>query len=124
MRKLAILFFLSILSACEPESSQEINSQISATSFLVSIDENPSVGQVLGSIDASTNEGILNFQLESSTPTGAIAIVSDNGRILVADPTIFDFELRESISGTFTVSNGILELRENFMINIQDVPEG
>ncbi len=49
-------------------------------------------GQLLGTIEASTNDGTLIFSLSAESPVGAFSINASTGKISVLDSILFDFE--------------------------------
>ena len=75
-----------------------------AQDFTTSVDENPTNGDSLGTVQA-TGDGTLTFSISSQTPTGAIAIDASTGELTVADAAIFDFETNPVITATISIDN-------------------
>ncbi len=95
--------------------------EVSATEFVVDVAENPQNGQTLGSIAATTNRGILTFEIMSQDPAGALAVTPLTGKISVADASTFDFEERQFITAMIMVANKGAEDAIVARINITDV---
>ncbi|MDW3193159.1 MAG: hypothetical protein R8G66_12375 [Cytophagales bacterium] len=96
---------------------------ITASNFEVTIDENPTVGLVLGSIQASTDQGTLAFRLGSEGTPSAFNIDAASGELTVADATLFDFEVATSISTTAFLSVGDIEQFVTVVVNLSNVNE-
>ena len=50
------------------------DTSITATDLYITVDENPNPNQVLGTIDASTNQGNLTFSISGQSPNNAFQI--------------------------------------------------
>ncbi len=79
---IAISFFLAFVS-CSKDSDQ--NRTVSETSittedFSKTMDENPSNGQIIGTVKGSTNEGTVSFSITEQNPAGAFNIDESYGR--------------------------------------------
>ncbi|MDO6598486.1 SUMF1/EgtB/PvdO family nonheme iron enzyme, partial [Oceanihabitans sp. 2_MG-2023] len=127
MKKLNIILILGFLIiSCSSDNEQTNNpteTTISTTDFSITIDENPLLNQILGTINATTNSGNLTFSIENQSPNGAIAINSTTGELKVANENLFDFEITPIISGVIKVSNNSIFEVLNFSINLNDVNE-
>ncbi len=129
MKKLIILFIVPLLFACSTDSNNDnspemgITTTINISNFSASIDENPTEGTSLGTINAITNQGTISFSILEQSPGGAISIDNTNGEISVADSTIFDYEINTMISGTIQATNGDVNETATFSIQINDVAE-
>ncbi|MCB0495071.1 MAG: cadherin domain-containing protein [Cyclobacteriaceae bacterium] len=86
----------------------------------VTIDENPTAGRVLGTVQRSSN-GSLTFNIASQTPTGALNIIESTGELSVANATLFDFETNPTITATVAASGA--KNTANVTINITNVNE-
>lgn len=71
----------------------------------ISIDENPTNGQVVGTVQSDKNEGSLTFSITTQTPTGALGINLNTGELTVANATLFDFETNPMITAIVAVDN-------------------
>ena len=117
-----LLFFsLFILFSCNHD--EEILTTITASDFAVTMNENPVAQQVLGKIEATTNQGNLKYEITSQNIAGAIAVNSTTGEIFVADPILFDYETNPIIYGVAKVSNGNVFKEIQIKITLRDVLE-
>jgi len=101
--KLSILVLAMLIFSCNNDDDAQII-EINLTNLEVTIDENPSDGQSLGTVQADTNEN-LDLSISEQTPTGALNIDSSTGELTVADASLFDFETNPVISATITGDN-------------------
>ena len=99
-----ILGMISCGSEEDPQPKEE-DVTITVQDFSVTIAENPTAGQQLGTIQASASSGTVTFSIQSQTPSGAFSVGS-SGALAVADPTLFDFESRTSLTAVVQVSAG------------------
>ena len=86
--------------------------------------ENPESGAVVAGFaieQENLTDGLVVELLEVSR-MGAVT-VNNQGQLLVADASAFDFERRETISGQVRASSGALEQTATFTLNITDVAE-
>ncbi|WP_417786496.1 hypothetical protein [Tenacibaculum sp.] len=96
--KTLILTLLIITYSCSKDDDPII---INLQNLEAAIDENPSVGQVIGTVE-SDNNASLTFNITSQTPNGALEINENTGELTVADATLFDFETNPTITATVT----------------------
>lgn len=96
--------------------------EISAQDLTVAIDENPTDGQVVGSIQVDGG-GTLSFSITSQTPAGALAINTSTGGLTVVDPNLFDFETNPILTATVSVDNSVNTTTAIATINLNDVDE-
>lgn len=117
-----LLFFsLFILFSCNHD--EEILTTITASHFAVTMNENPVAQQVLGKIEATTNQGNLKYEITSQNIAGAIAVNPATGEIFVVDPILFDYETNPILSGVAKVSNGNVFKEIQIKITLRDVLE-
>jgi hypothetical protein len=118
---------ISTLISCSKDSHdpvpQEIEITVSTTDFSITIDENPTIGQVIGSVQGSTNEGTVTFSITEQIPEGAFSIDASSGELKVADETLFDFETNPTITGTVQVANGAVSENASVEITLNDLVE-
>ncbi|MEE3999195.1 cadherin domain-containing protein [Tenacibaculum sp. FZY0031] len=91
-----LLLVLIIAYGCSKDDNPIV---INLQNLEVAIDENPSVGQVIGTVE-SDNNASLTFSITSQTPNGALEINENTGELTVADATLFDFETNPTITAT------------------------
>ncbi len=120
---LLISFSVILFISCSSEDDSSNETSVSVADFLITIAENPQVGQLLGTISGSTNQGDVIFQITQQTPLGALEINSETGELLVADSEAFNFEARNEVSGIVKVSNGIVSKNADIQITLTDVTE-
>ena len=98
--------------------------EVSAQGFETTIDENPTEGQVLGTIQASA--GASGFSITGQSPSGALEIDSNTGELTVADASLFDFETNPIISATIGLEDAddpvmvTINLDNVFEVMLQD----
>lgn len=92
---------------------------ISLQDLEVTIDENPTVGQVIGNIE-SNSTGSLTYTISSESPVGALSINS-SGELTVVDETLFDFELNTSITATISATGA--SNTANVIINLNNLAD-
>lgn len=97
-------------------------SSISATDFAITLAENPTKGQVLGTIQATAN-GDAHFAMESQTPEGALGLNTDSGELSVADSSLFDFEVNPTLTAKVLASSGSKTDTVTVTITLTDVSE-
>lgn len=96
---------------------------ITVNDFKASVDENPANGDILGTVDATHSQGAnLTFSLTDNA-SGAIAINGNNGELTVADASAFDYEKNPSLTGSYSVTDGVITESANITITINDLTE-
>jgi hypothetical protein len=106
---LLLLALLFTAFACNNDDNDEVvvpNIEINLTDLTVAIDENPTGGQVVATVQTDSNEAS-NFSITSQTPSGALSIDSNTGEVTVANATLFDFETNPAITATVTVDDAV-----------------
>ena len=104
-------------------SPEVVEPVITATDLSSTIAENPTAGVVLGTVEASVTQGILEYIIVSQSNVGALAIKASNGEVTVADASLFDFETIESLTALIRVSAGSLFEDITVTVSITDVEE-
>jgi len=113
--KVVLLVVLFTAFACKkddngevvvPETETEINININITDLTVTLDENPTDGQVVGTVETDASEAS-NFSITSQTPSGALSIDSNTGEVTIANAVLFDFETNPAITATVTVDDAV-----------------
>ncbi|MDW3197123.1 MAG: cadherin repeat domain-containing protein [Cytophagales bacterium] len=100
--------------------------EVSIDDFQASIDENPTNGDVIGTITASTNQGEVSLAIASQTPVGAVALDATTGVLTVADASLFVAATNPTISGTITATSGDVTAEASFEITVNsgDINDG
>ena len=96
---------------------------ISATDFMLEIDENPVDGQSLGTIEASTSEGELSFVISEQQPINAMQMNETTGELSVLNADLFDYETNPVITALVKVSSGNASEDVAISIVLKDVDE-
>ena len=119
------LFFLglSFISCSEDEDVIAVEVTVSTSDFTTTIDENPSFGEVIGTVQGRTNAGVVTFSIIQQNPSDAFFIDSATGQLTVANAAVYDFESITSITGIVKVSNGEVSKNASITININNLPE-
>ncbi len=99
------------------------DSNITLKDFETTIDENPTTGQELGTIEATTDQGELTYSLKNETPEGAFTIDTKTGKLTVKDATLFDYETRTTLTTTVVVNNKEVSKEATIIINLNDVED-
>ncbi len=123
-KSIIIFVFLSFVS-CSKDSDEPSPAETSVTTvdFSKTMDENPTNGQLIGTVQGSTNEGSVTFSITEQNPAGAFAIDSASGELKVADETLFNFEINPTITGTVKVANGTLFEIATVSIHLNNLQE-
>ena len=111
--KLIAITLLLTTFGCSKDD--DVNYEITTADFVESIDENPTNGDVLGTVEATGN-GTLSYSITSQNPTGALALNATTGELTVADAALFDFETNPTITANVSVSNS--ENTETILVTI------
>ena len=121
---LAICFLFAFISCSKDSDNQASNEIIVTTSdFSKTMDENSIIGQSIGTVSGSTNEGSVTFSITEQDPAGAFSIDASSGELKVADETLFDFEINPTITGTVKVANGAISENALVTINLNNLIE-
>ena len=122
MKKVAYLLLIFIVACGESAPTPE-PIVISASDFTVSISENPSQDQIIGTISATTNGDNLTFSIVSQTPADAFTINQATGQLSVSSIEAFDFEVNQIITGEVRISNSEASENVNITITVNDENE-
>lgn len=120
---LLILLFNISCSDDNDTTDDPIIIEVTTADFSVNIDENPSVGQILGTVTGSTNQGSVTFSILNQLPEGSISIDANSGELKVANAENFDFETNPIITATVKVTNGNVFGNASITISLIDVNE-
>ena len=122
---LTFLFLTFVFTQCSDNSDDPAtpNITVSTSDFTTTIEENPTTGTVLGTIQGTTNSGSVTFSLTSESVAGAFSVNSASGQLSVADASLFDFETNPTLTGTVRVANGSISETSNITVTLTDVNE-
>ncbi|GHC54747.1 hypothetical protein GCM10008083_18830 [Ulvibacter litoralis] len=91
LKFLLVCASLAIIS-CSKDSEDTSEVTVTTSNFSVTINENPSEGQLIGTVAGITNQGTVTFSITEQTPSGAFSIDVASGELKVANANLFDFE--------------------------------
>ncbi len=117
--KFVILFLLLPFFACNKGDEPQAN--IAADDLLVTIDENPDNGQVLGTITGSSDVGAITYSISSESIEGAFSINASTGELSVANKLAFDYETSPALTAIISLSNGSKTATSNVTVNLNDL---
>ncbi|SRX55591.1 cadherin repeat domain-containing protein [Aequorivita sp. CIP111184] len=123
--RVLFVFTVILLNSCSKDSNDPSPSETSVTTsdFSKTMDENPTNGQSIGTVQGSTNEGAVTFSITEQNPSGAFTIDASSGELKVADEMLFDFETNPIITGTIKVANRAVAENASIVINLNDVAD-
>ncbi len=102
----------------------DIAEDVIANAFTVTIDENPTDGQLLGTLSATSDAGAtLTYSLITGGNATAFAIDASTGELTVADVSQFDFETNPSLTATYEADNGNVSEQGTITVTLNDVDE-
>ncbi len=122
---LSILLALFVLNACST-SSDEANEEeifINAENVSLLVDENPSLGAILGTVGGTTNSGALSYKLVSAIPEGALQINTTTGEISASNISHFEFDVNPIITAIVQLKNSNITKDVMITINLVKVEE-
>lgn len=128
MRKPRLIYLILLVTyfiqSCE-DSNDDVNDAItiSISDFTINIDENPTADLSLGTVQATTNQGNINFSITGQTPSQAIEINAATGEITVLTEGLFDYETNPIITGIVRAENSGISETAIITINLNDVNE-
>lgn len=123
-KHLALLTLFGLLTVMLSSCGDDEVITINADSLIVTIDENPSTGQLLGTVPGQTSQGSLSYTITSQSPSGAFLLDNATGEVTVADASLFNFEDRNSLSATVLVASSAgVEEEVTATVNLRDVKE-
>lgn len=115
------IIVLSVLTlSCNSDDNTTQAEQVLLQDLEVTIEENPTNGQVIGTVQSNSTTA-LTFSIVSQSPTGAVEIDTATGEITVLDETLFDFETNPIITATVSAS-GVQNLSV-ITINLNNISE-
>tara|TARA_R110002049_G_scaffold308339_1_gene512014 strand:+ start:2091 stop:3614 length:1524 start_codon:yes stop_codon:yes gene_type:complete len=87
------------------------------------LDENPNPNQVLGIIDATTTQGVLEFSITQQSNENALQVNTNTGQLTVLTTNLFDYETYPLITASIKVDNGYESEIANVTIDLKNVDE-
>ncbi|MEM6320932.1 MAG: cadherin repeat domain-containing protein [Bacteroidota bacterium] len=102
------------------DDDDDIPRVVNASDFTATIVEKQAVGTVIGNVSATVPDGeTATYELVNSNPSGALAL-SATGSLTIADATAFDFDERQSVTGTFRATAGTISDEGSIIVTLDD----
>lgn len=102
---LALVAVLSIASCSSDDASPQTPS-ITIQDLQVTIDENPTSGQVIGTVQSNSTTA-MNYSIVSQSPLSALSIDPVTGELTVLDAGVYDFETNPTITAVISSSETV-----------------
>ena len=96
---------------------------VTASDFVITINEGPTNQEILGIVEGSTNQGTITYTLIEQYPENALSIDANSGELRVENTGLFNYEVYPIVSGIFEVANGNVSVTASITINLLDVEE-
>lgn len=118
-----IILLSLIIISCNEDSltNNQTNITVSTSDFTATIDENPSINQIIGIIEGTTNEGNVEFSIIEQSPNNSLE-VNQLGILSVSDNSLFDYETNPIITAVVKVANGSVFSYSNVSITLNNIP--
>lgn len=97
--------------------------EVTTSDFKITMDENPTNGQLIGKVVGETNQGNVTFLIVNQSPEGAFSINEATGELTVETPELFNFEKRKQIKGLVMVTNVTVSKTATITITLNDLDE-
>ncbi|UXX79967.1 hypothetical protein N7E81_02460 [Reichenbachiella carrageenanivorans] len=117
------IIYITLLALCVMACKEDdlIDGTVDLTDFAITIEENPTPGQVLGSIEKEVTGGAVDFEITSQSPEGAFALDIATGSLTVADATLFDFETNPTLTAVISGTIGEVSDEATVTVTLLDV---
>uniref|UniRef100_UPI0040480CB7 cadherin repeat domain-containing protein n=1 Tax=Flavobacterium sp. TaxID=239 RepID=UPI0040480CB7 len=102
IKNLTLSFLTVSCSSDDDANTASVNLQ----DLAVTIDENPTNGQVIGTVQ-SNSANPLTFSIVSQSPSGALEIDATTGELTVLDAGVYDFETNPTITAVISSSEAV-----------------
>jgi len=119
------LLGLLLFQACTNSTDEDPNpaENFVANDFRAFVNEGVMSGEVIGTIDATSQSGTLSFAVTSQNPQDAIQVNASTGEITVDNASVFVFANNPQITANAEVSNGTETKTISITININEPGE-
>jgi|GEM_PF-1755105 len=122
LKTLVIALYVVLFASCSKNDDAVVNvdNTINVQGlFTFNIDENPTIGQSINIINATSNSALIFTILEQTIPN-ALAINPNTGELKVADTSFFDFETNPIIQGVVEITNGVETVSTSVRVNLNN----
>ena len=117
------LFIIGIFfQSCSSENGME-EITVSTSDINLTMDENPNIGQLITTIEGTTNQGTLSFELVEESNDGAFLVDQTTGALSVGNSYFFDFENYNTITAIVSVRSGDVSKQSLINITLNDLIE-
>jgi len=117
------LFIIGIFfQSCSSENGME-EITVSTSDINLTMDENPNIGQLITTIEGTTNQGTLSFELVEESNDGAFLVDQTTGALSVGNPYFFDFENYNTLTAIVSVRRGDVSKQSLINITLNDLIE-
>ncbi|MEM0519543.1 cadherin repeat domain-containing protein [Aequorivita flava] len=120
---LLLISIFILFNSCSSDDETLSTITVNAADFFVTIEERPTAGQVLGTVDGSTSQGSVSFSIIEQSVNGAFEIDASTGELKVVNPDLFNFDTNPIITGTVKVSNGNIFENALVVIYLEDIDD-
>ncbi|KAA1239622.1 cadherin repeat domain-containing protein [Aquimarina sp. RZ0] len=96
---------------------------ITTEDFEITINEGPQNQEILGIVEATTNQGQLSFNIIEQNPNNAFSINEVTGELKVENTGLFNYETNPIVKGIVEIKNGNVSAISDITINLLDVEE-
>lgn len=117
---LSLLLCIVFISACD---NNDPDPTITIADINVNIDENPTSGQSVATLDPTATGGNPVFSITSQTPDGAFNIDASSGALTVANAALFDFEVNPTLNLVVTATIGDINDNATIQVTLNNVLE-
>lgn len=111
------LIFIGFIFSCSDD--EPVPAVISAMDLIASVQEYPEVGFEIGIISATTDKGILSFEITTQSVAGALAVDAASGKIIVADASKFVYDLNPKLTAEVKIKNIGAESNVKVEVNLK-----
>ncbi len=115
---LVILFTLVSCSNSDDNDPSEMG--LTVSDLTISIEENPVEGDIIGIVEANSDQGSITYSLESQFPEGAMSIHPTTGALSVVVPWQFDFQINPTLVASITVNDGVSSDTAQVTVNLTE----
>jgi hypothetical protein len=120
---IVILYSIGVfVQSCTSENGMD-EIAVSTSDINLTMDENPNIGQLITTIEGTTNQGTLSFELVEESNDGAFLVDQTTGALSVGNSYFFDFENYNTITAIVSVRSGDVSKQSLINITLNDLIE-
>ncbi len=115
-----LVISILLLFGCSSDDDNANDNAINVEDLIVlTLDENPSAGDSIGIINASSNS-VITFSIAEQVFANAVLVNPNTGELTVGNASFFDFETNPSIQGVVEISNGAQTVSSDWRIDLNN----